>query len=62
MPGIRPASGALRADDQARTATAAGAIALGADRLVVGRPITQAPDPVRALEELVAEIERGALA
>lgn len=59
VPGIRPAGASVRADDQARTASATGAIAAGADRLVIGRPITQAPDPLQALEELVGEIEHG---
>ena len=42
-PGIRPEGGATQ--DQARVATPASAIAAGADYLVVGRPITAAPDP-----------------
>jgi orotidine-5'-phosphate decarboxylase len=46
-PGIRPA-GADHAD-QARVLTPERALQLGADYLVVGRPITQAPDPVAAL-------------
>jgi orotidine-5'-phosphate decarboxylase len=46
-PGIRP-SGSPK-DDQARIITPEAAIANGADYLVVGRPITQAPDPVAAL-------------
>jgi orotidine-5'-phosphate decarboxylase len=54
-PGIRPASAA--ADDQARIATPASAIAAGADYLVVGRPITGAPDPVAAADAIVAEME-----
>ncbi|MGA2476435.1 MAG: orotidine-5'-phosphate decarboxylase, partial [Terriglobia bacterium] len=57
-PGIRPASAAT--DDQARVATPASAIAAGADYLVVGRPITGAPDPVAAADAIVAEME-GAL-
>ena len=46
-PGIRPA-GTTR-DDQARIITPEAAVANGADYLVVGRPITQASDPVAAL-------------
>ena len=53
-PGIRPAQ---RDDDQVRTATPAAAIAAGADYLVVGRPITAAPDPVAAARAIVGEIE-----
>ena len=56
-PGIRPA--ANEAGDQKRTATAAAAIAAGASYLVVGRPITGAPDPLQAAHEIVAEIERN---
>ena len=54
-PGIRPASAA--ANDQARIATPASAIAAGADYLVVGRPITGAPDPAAAADAIVAEME-----
>ncbi len=54
VPGIRPTG--FSADDQRRTATAADAIRLGADRLVVGRPITRAPDPAAAASALLAEI------
>lgn len=45
-PGIRPTGSAP--DDQKRYATPAEAVAAGADWLVVGRPITRAPDPVAA--------------
>jgi orotidine-5'-phosphate decarboxylase len=53
-PGIRPAGGPI--GDQKRVATPAEAIRNGADYLVVGRPITQAPDPRAAAEAIVAEI------
>lgn len=53
-PGIRPASSV--ADDQKRIATAAVAVRAGADYIVVARPIRDAPDPVRAAREIVAEI------
>jgi orotidine-5'-phosphate decarboxylase len=54
-PGIRPASAAT--NDQARIATPASAMAAGADYLVVGRPITGAPDPVAAADAIVAEMD-----
>ena len=53
-PGIRPAGSA--AGDQKRIMTPAQAIAAGADYLVVGRPILEAPDPKAAAEAIVAEI------
>ncbi|MBM4129489.1 orotidine-5'-phosphate decarboxylase [bacterium] len=52
-PGIRPAAGS--ADDQKRIATPAEAAAAGADFLVIGRPVTQAPDPAAALAAIAAE-------
>lgn len=55
VPGIRPAG--AQASDQKRVATPSAALALGADLLVVGRPITAAPDPDEALESLLAEIQ-----
>jgi orotidine-5'-phosphate decarboxylase len=54
IPGIRPA-GAENAD-QKRVATPAQAIRDGADYLVVGRPVTQAPDPRAAAQSIAAEI------
>jgi orotidine-5'-phosphate decarboxylase len=59
VPGIRPAAAALANDDQSRTATPAQAIARGADLLVIGRPITRAPDPAAAAAAIVEEIERA---
>jgi len=56
-PGIRPAG--AEAGDQRRTATPAAALAAGADLLVIGRPLTQAADPERALAALAAEIAAG---
>jgi orotidine-5'-phosphate decarboxylase len=57
-PGIRPA--ATASNDQARIATPASAIQAGADYLVVGRPITEAPDPVAAAEAISNEMEKAA--
>ena len=53
-PGIRPADAA--ADDQQRIMTPASAVRAGASYLVIGRPITRAPDPLAALERINAEI------
>jgi orotidine-5'-phosphate decarboxylase len=52
-PGVRPAAAN---DDQARVATPAAALADGADYLVVGRPITQAPDPAAAASAILAAL------
>lgn len=53
-PGIRPANAS--ADDQSRIVTPAEALRLGASYLVIGRPITQAPDPLLALQAIHQEI------
>ena len=53
-PGIRPA--ANEAGDQKRVATPAAAIAAGASYLVVGRPITGAPDPLAAANNILDEM------
>lgn len=54
VPGIRPH--ATSVDDQARVATPRTAARLGADYLVVGRPITQASDPRAAFLAICAEL------
>ncbi|WP_228224609.1 orotidine-5'-phosphate decarboxylase [Marinobacter nauticus] len=53
-PGIRP----LTADkgDQQRIMTPTDALKAGSDYLVIGRPITQAPDPLAALKAIYAEV------
>jgi orotidine-5'-phosphate decarboxylase len=73
-PGVRPASEAphpiadrrtsrkqtsRKKDDQARIATPRDAIRAGADYIVVGRPITAAPDPLVAAEEILEEIDQA---
>ncbi|HWU82947.1 MAG TPA: orotidine-5'-phosphate decarboxylase [Methylophilaceae bacterium] len=53
-PGIRPADASL--DDQNRVVTPARALQMGSSYLVIGRPITQAPDPLAALQAIQREI------
>ena len=53
-PGIRP--GGSNKDDQKRVMTPGQAINAGSDYLVIGRPITQAKDPVQALKDISEEI------
>lgn len=53
-PGIRPASSAQ--DDQRRVMTPASALKAGVDYMVIGRPITQAAQPLDALNAIVREI------
>lgn len=55
VPGIRPKGSAT--GDQKRTLTPAEAIKAGADHLVIGRPITEAPDPKSAALAIKAEID-----
>jgi len=54
VPGIRPAGAGI--EDQKRVATPAEALCQGASYLVVGRPITQAPDPAEATEAILKEM------
>lgn len=53
-PGIRPADSS--ADDQRRTMTPAQALVAGVDYLVIGRPVTQAPQPDDALAAILASL------
>jgi orotidine-5'-phosphate decarboxylase len=54
IPGIRPAGAAI--GDQKRIAGPAEALRLGASYLVVGRPITQAPNPAEAAQAILHEM------
>ncbi|MEA5655898.1 orotidine-5'-phosphate decarboxylase [Cutibacterium granulosum] len=56
-PGIRPAGSA--AGDQARVATPGTAASMGSSAIVVGRPITQADDPVAAYHTIRAAWQSG---
>lgn len=53
-PGIRPESS--EGHDQKRTMTPGEAIQTGADYIVVGRPVTQAPDPLAVVKSIIDEI------
>jgi orotidine-5'-phosphate decarboxylase len=54
-PGIRPATN--EPGDQKRVATPSAAISAGASYLVVGRPITGAPDPLATARAIIADME-----
>ncbi len=56
-PGIRPALAS--ADDQSRIMTPRSALQAGSDYLVIGRPVTKAADPLRALMDINQEIGVG---
>ncbi len=56
-PGIRPAWSAK--GDQTRITTPADAVRLGADYLVIGRPITAATDPLAALTSIEEELQNA---
>ncbi|HUE80493.1 MAG TPA: orotidine-5'-phosphate decarboxylase [Pyrinomonadaceae bacterium] len=57
-PGIRPSDSPL--GDQKRVMNPAGALKIGADFIVVGRPITEAPDPAEAARLIIDEMEKAA--
>lgn len=59
-PGIRP--GGSENDDQKRIMTPGQAIEAGSDYLVIGRPITQAEDPIQALKNIEEEIRAASVA
>lgn len=56
-PGIRPAWS--QKQDQKRTATPCEALARGVDYIVIGRPIIEAVDPLKAAKEVIEEIREG---
>jgi orotidine-5'-phosphate decarboxylase len=56
-PGIRPAE--ANRDDQQRVMTPGDAVRAGVDYIVVGRPILESKDPVKAARTIVAEMEDG---
>jgi orotidine-5'-phosphate decarboxylase len=57
-PGIRPKGAAL--NDQSRVMTPGEAAALGIDYVVIGRPITHAPDPRKAALDILTEMKAAA--
>jgi len=58
-PGIRSSGESIH--DQRRVATPQEAIRLGADYLVVGRPILEASDPIQAADKILEDIRRSGL-
>ncbi|MBM3819350.1 MAG: orotidine-5'-phosphate decarboxylase [Acidimicrobiia bacterium] len=58
-PGIRGASAGAERNDQSRTMGPAEAVRAGASYIVVGRPIIGAPDPRKAAETIVRELQGG---
>ena len=66
VPGIRPKWFTMssskwydKKDDQSRTATPQEAIKLGADLLVIGRPITKSANPILALDKILSETKNA---
>ena len=58
-PGVRPRG--TETQDQARVASPEEAVAAGADLLVIGRPVTSAPDPGAAAAAVAAALRRSAV-
>lgn len=58
VPGVRPAGADVA--DQKRVATPARALDDGASVLVIGRPITGAPDPAKAIAEIAGSLKKEA--
>ncbi|PID74082.1 MAG: orotidine-5'-phosphate decarboxylase [Desulfobacterales bacterium] len=61
VPGIRPDWGRRTKDDQKRIVTPSAAMRNGADYLVVGRPVRDAPDPAAAADRIITELEQAEL-
>lgn len=59
VPGIRPEGICVAGDDQSRAFSAYEAVRQGADCVIVGRPIREAPNALEAAERLLEEIRRG---
>jgi len=57
-PGVRPEESVRH--DQARISTPSQAMAAGASYLVVGRPIRDSSDPVKAVQDILSEIQVAA--
>ena len=57
VPGIRPKGADLR--DQKRVMGPGEALSAGASYLVIGRPITSAPDPAKAAQDIAESLERA---
>ncbi|HCY87187.1 MAG TPA: orotidine-5'-phosphate decarboxylase [Desulfobacteraceae bacterium] len=58
-PGIRPEWTLTAGDDQKRVTTPGRAVALGSDYIVIGRPIRDADDPVKAADMVAEEIDKA---
>lgn len=59
-PGIRPVENRdIEADDQKRVVDVAGAFRNGADYIVMGRPIRNAADPLKFVDQVFSQIKSG---